>query len=142
MAALTLTTAKVLPSIWLVTQRNGTAVRAHEIRGFFVPKAYLLYRLASRTSTSRVPLGQEVHAAVLYAKEHFADTRGISAGSGCQSSLKLMFPQWQLPWMSIEQASDGGSQRVTSKASAQRTTGMQRTSVFTEFAMKHASCAS
>ena len=31
-----------------------------------------------------------------------------------------MFPQWQLPWMSIEQASDGGSQRVTSKASAQR----------------------
>ena len=55
----------------------------------------------------------------VYAKEHEQTRAGIS-GSGCQSSLKLMFPQWQLPWMSIEQASDGGSQRVTSKASAQR----------------------
>ena len=52
--------------------------------------------------TASEPVGQEVQTPPCFVqKEHEQALAAISFGSGCQSSLKEMFPQWQAPEMSM-----------------------------------------
>lgn len=50
------------------------------------------------TSTVRLPVGQDVHTAPCFWQKVQPQARaGISFGSGRQSSLNFMLPQWQVP---------------------------------------------
>lgn len=68
----------------------------------FVPKAYLDVRLESLTRTVKEPVEQDVHTPpCLVQNEQEQALAAISFGSGCQSNLKAMLPQWQAPEMSM-----------------------------------------
>src|SRR6267143_2158469 len=67
-----------------------------------VPNAYLDTREGSLTTTSRAPLGLEVHTPPCFAQNEQVQARaGISAGSGSHVREKEMFPQWHLPWINM-----------------------------------------
>lgn len=100
--ALTLTTAYVFASISLVT--TGTTPHLAQMWNCAVPvpKAYRVTLAASATVTTRRPVGQDVHTPpCLVQKEQVQARAGISVGSGSQSNWNAMFPQWQLPGISM-----------------------------------------
>src|SRR2546427_4880736 len=71
-----------------------------------VPNAYLDTREGSLTTTSRAPLGLEVHTPPCFVQNEQVQARtGISAGSGSQVREKEMFPQWHLPWINMRAVS-------------------------------------
>ena len=58
--------------------------------------------MESLMRTVSEPVGQEVHTPpCLRQNEQEQALAGISFGSGCQSSLKEMLPQWQAPEISM-----------------------------------------
>ena len=98
MNALTLTTAYSAPSIRLVT--TGTAPqRLHTWKTAVpVPNEYFETGSGSFTSMRSLPSGFDVHTPPCFVQKVQSHARaGISRGSGSQSSVKPMLPQWQLP---------------------------------------------
>ena len=56
----------------------------------------------SLTTTSRAPIGVEVHTPPCLTQNEQVQARaGISAGSGSQMREKQIFPQWHLPWINM-----------------------------------------
>jgi hypothetical protein len=71
-------------------------------RAVFVPKTYRETLAGSAIVTVRSPVGQEVHTPpCLVQNEQVHERAGISFGSGSHSKSNPMFPQWQLPAISM-----------------------------------------
>ena len=67
-----------------------------------MPKTYREMLAGSLIERVSLPVGQEVHTPPCLAqKEHMQARAGMSAGSGSHSNSNEMFPQWQLPEMSM-----------------------------------------
>src|SRR5207302_6260643 len=100
--ALTLTTAYSRPSMRLVT--TGTMPHAEQIwnSAVLVPNAYFDTRVRSLTLTLSDPPGHDVHTPPCFVQnEHVHARAGISDGSGGQSRVNDMLPQWQPPTISM-----------------------------------------
>src|SRR5579864_185459 len=68
----------------------------------FVPKAYFPASEGSLTFTFSEPVGQDVQTPPCLTQNEQVQARaGISVGSGFQVSANEMFPQWQLPEISM-----------------------------------------
>src|SRR5436305_1906379 len=84
-----------------------------------VPKTYRDTWAASAMATVSLPVGLEVHTPPCFVQKEQVHARaGMLTGSGSHSSSNVMFPQWQLPEISM--SAYAGWRRLTNQANGPR----------------------